>query len=91
MQRTQWPIQGFMYVPYIFGWITGIGNLIFWLVHIILYFSHNKGEFFFNNDFHFRTYVWGVVMLVLTGIFVVVGILALLFFVPVSTTITPLG
>ncbi|MBD3318845.1 hypothetical protein GF342_02960 [Candidatus Woesearchaeota archaeon] len=59
--KKEFPIKGFTWVWYIFGWITGAGNALFWLIMALLYMN-KKEKKFFNNNFHKRVAIWGMIM-----------------------------
>lgn len=59
------PIKGFQWIFYIFGWIVGAGNLLFWAIMVILHFANNDKSFF-GPQFHRRVYIWGIIMLILS-------------------------
>ncbi len=53
-------IQGWKWIFYVWGWLTGALNLTFWLMQVIFYFITDKGKPFFNDNFHKRVFWWGV-------------------------------
>jgi len=75
----EFPIKGWKWIFYIIGWITGALNLLFWLIMILAYLIYNPKDPLFNNAFHRRVYIWGLVVSILFGIFLVLGILFILF------------
>ncbi len=56
------------WVFYIWGLMTGIGNLLFWTIMYFAYSMYNYGEPFFNKDFHRRVEIWGKVLAILFAI-----------------------
>ena len=82
IQDNSFPIKGWKMIFYAFGWLTGVLNLLFWLLMAIFYFAKDKdeGKPFFNPDFHKRVFWWGVVIAVL------IVVLILLFGVFVTRT-----
>lgn len=53
-------IQGWQWIFFIIGLLTGIVNITFWIYQIILYLMYNYGEKFISNSFNKRTYYWGI-------------------------------
>lgn len=70
------------WIFYVLGWVFGVGNLLFWMIMSGLHLTNNYGDPFFNNDFHRRVYVWGIVT---TSLFLVaILFLTTLSFIPSS-------
>jgi len=76
IQNDSFPIKGWQWIFYIFGLVTGILSILFWLLMVILYFSIDKSGPFFNAKFHKRVFWWGVVM----SVFVFIILLLIGFF-----------
>jgi hypothetical protein len=74
---SEFPIKGWKWIFYIYGWMSGATNLLFWAIMLIL-FLVNKEKEFISNKFHQRVYVWGLVMGIIT---VAILVLVLLFVV----------
>ena len=60
-KRWQWAF-------YVFGWLSGVANILFWLIMLALHTVHNYGEPFFNKQFHRRVYVWGIVAAIILAL-----------------------
>jgi hypothetical protein len=88
VRSTTLPIQGTKeWIFYIFGWITGITSLLFWVIMLLLYAIVDKGGPFFNNAFHRRVLIWGYVMGI---IYAVLLLLVLFLFVVLGSFATTL-
>ena len=67
--RTTFPIKGYEWIFYVFGWLTGAGNVLFWLFQIIAFLMREERSFI-GPQFHRRVFYWGIAMslLVLLGL-----------------------
>lgn len=62
----------YQWIFYVFGWLIGFFNLLFWLIMIITHNGYDFGDRFFSKGFHRRVYKWGfyvTIILVISGIF----------------------
>ena len=69
------PLKWWQWIFYIIGWITGITNLVFWIIMYGLHEANNHGEPFFNKDFHQRVYQWGWAITILLVIVIILILL----------------
>ena len=76
------PIHGLEWIFYVWGWITGALNAIFWVYQVVLYLAKNNGQYFFGDPFHRRVFYWGIFTAVVFGF--VLLILLLVFGVGMS-------
>ena len=76
-KKNNFPNKSWQWPFYIFGWLS-IFNLLFWLVQVIVYLVKHRNEDFFNEDFHKIVFYFGLVELILLGIFLILAILALI-------------
>lgn len=62
------PIKGWMWVFYIWGWFTGALNLLFWIWQYVAYRNNDKSSTFIRNNpkFHKRVYYWGIFIIIIT-------------------------
>ncbi len=72
----KFPITGWKWIFYFFGWITGIWSPLFWLIMVFLHYSKEEGKFF-NIKFHRRVYIWGIAMAILL---ILISIIAFVWF-----------
>ena len=56
--KDKFPIKGWQWIFYIFGWITGVFNLIFWGIFIQVY--ANKDKKTFKTRLHKAVLYWGI-------------------------------
>lgn len=47
---------------YIFGWVVGVLNPLFWLIMSLIYLVKDYGEPFISKKFHQRVYWWGLII-----------------------------
>jgi hypothetical protein len=76
-KKNNFPNESWQWPFYIFGWLN-IFSLLFWLVQVIVYLVKHRNEDFFNEDFHKIVFYFGLVELILLGVFLILAILALL-------------
>jgi len=57
--EKNFPVRGWKWVFYIFGWLSSIA-LIFWIIQYSAHTYKNYGERFFTMNFHRRTYLIGL-------------------------------
>ena len=63
---------------YIWGLVTGIGNLLFWAIMYFAYSMYDYGDPFFSKAFHRRVEIWGKVQAILFAIGIIVMAIVLL-------------
>lgn len=65
VETTYFHATGAKLIPYVFGWVFGVFNLVFWWVVLIAgVLSGNKHEFI-DSTLHKIVYIWGWIMIVL--------------------------
>ena len=60
-KSNKFPIKGWKWIFYIFGWLNGALNLGFWIIMYLTYMVQDWGDPFFNNRFHKRVVIWGYI------------------------------
>jgi hypothetical protein len=76
--RSGFPIKGWEWPFFIWGWVTGLFSPLFWIIMVTLYLINDRWEHPINSKLHRRVLWWGVVMGVLAVIAVILALLGII-------------